>query len=405
MARVNLEGIKTRLAALPQVDATAVQQAIKDLGKDGAITASDRAVLDAFLPKMTADAKARYAFLTGTQQATSGAAATLGAQAGFSDVAAGTAVLERGAKGPAVKRLQEALLRLNFGAWTPTETFGPKTEQALKEFQVHCNDKFAGTTAPQAAKQLTVDGKLNAATLKALDAELAAMPVDTKVGGGLDKLDVIVDLTKNRAYVNAALVDPAKLTDLLKAMGAEAKGPNATAMYAKLASKVAPNGTPVDDYDVLPVKTEAELGLKDSDGEARTFVSFVVATGAVENGAPLTPTGSFVVGEKRRNREATQYNHPKGFNEDTANPFGPRWMRLFREMPNGAPGYTAYGLHGTTGDATWMKKPDGARAVSHGCVRFQNEDIVRMFQYLPMGARVRIVGGLPDVKQPLPPNV
>lgn len=397
MTRVNPEAVRARLTSLTTVDETAIQQAVKDLGKDGAIQAADKQLLDAFLPRMNAAAKARYAQMLGTPVESTASKRTLSASAGFSDVAAGTKVLEKGATGPAIRKLQEALITLNYGSWAVTETFGPKTEQALKEFQVHFNDKLAGTTAPQQTQQLAVDGKLNKATLKAIDQALSALPAaDKRVAGGIDRMDVIVDLNRNRAYVNAALVDPAKLTDLLAALSTEAKTNGAKPTYATLTNKIAPGGTPIDDYDAQPVKTEAELGMADSDGETRTYVSFPVGTGAIENGKPLTPTGNFVVGEKRKNREATQYSHPKGFNEDTQNPFGPRFMRLYREMPNGQPDYTAYGLHGTTGDATWMNKADGDRDVSHGCVRFRNDDIMRMFQYLPMGAKVKIVSNLPD---------
>ena len=87
--------------------------------------------------------------------------------------------------------------------------------------------------------------------------------------------------------------------------------------------------------------------------------------------------------------------HPNGFSKDAGNPFGPRWLRLYRETAAG-PAYTAYGFHGTTTSATWMNAADGRRAVSHGCVRFPNEDIVKLFEYLPEGARVRIVEATAD---------
>ncbi len=397
MPRVNPDAVRTRLQSLPTLDAAAVASAVRDLGKDGVLSASDRQLLDAFLPAMTAEAKARYGALVGeTIPGSSAPARGLSAQGGFAQVEAGTKVLGRGATGPEVRSLQEALLRLNFGTFSPTDTFGPRTEQALKEFQIHHNDRLAGTTAPQGARQLTVDGKLGRDTLKALDQALATLPTAVALlGGGLDKADVVVDLKKQRAYVNAALIDPAKLQALATALSGEPVNATARPVYEKLIAKVSPNGVPVDDYDVKTVKTEAQLGLAGSDGEDRVFVSFPIAVGEVQNGASLTPTGSFVVGDKRRNREAIQWDHPDGFSKDPGNPFGPRWMRLYRETAAG-PSHTAYGFHGTTANATWMNRGDGDRAVSHGCMRFANDDIVKLFQYLPNGAKVRIVKGLPD---------
>lgn len=149
-------------------------------------------------------------------------------------------------------------------------------------------------------------------------------------------------------------------------------------------------GALVDEEDAKGLKSEHEIGLQDTDGATRVFVPFKVAVGEKAGAGWLTPTGTFVVGDKRRNREAARWDHPDGFSKDPQNPYGPRWMRLDRETANG-PSHMAYGFHGTTASATWMNKPDGQRAVSHGCIRFPNEDILKLFEYLPEGARVRIV--------------
>lgn len=394
MTRVNPEAVRARLSSLNgTIDESSLSQAVRDLGRDGVVDGTDKALLDAFLPRMSDAARARYARLV-AGAAPGATTPSLSSLPGMTDVAAGSRVLVRGNRGPEVKLLQESLIRLNFGSWQPTEFFGPVTEQALKEFQVHYNDRLGGTPSAN-ARPLTVDGKLNKDTLRALDAELAAIPVQEGIGGGLDKADVVIDLGRQRAYVNAALIDPDKLAPMLAALGAEPQAASRPA-YTRLETRVAPNGQPTDDYDALPVATEKSLGMKDSDGTTRTFVSFTVAVGEREGDGYLTPTGSFIVGDKRKNREATQWDHPKGFNQDPANPFGPRWMRLYREGSNGARIHTGYGLHGTTSTATWMNRADGARAVSHGCVRFRNEDILKMFQYIPDGARVRIVRSLPD---------
>jgi hypothetical protein len=90
-----------------------------------------------------------------------------------------------------------------------------------------------------------------------------------------------------------------------------------------------------------------------------------------------------------------------GFHEHTGNPFGPRWMRLHRVMTDGTTKSQGVGLHGTVGFSNWASKlargmlPDGQRNLSHGCVRFTNDAIVRLYRYLPPGTVVRIVREVP----------
>jgi hypothetical protein len=84
--------------------------------------------------------------------------AELGGDATLAAVAAGRQSLASGARGPAVKKLQEALVFAGWGLGADG-AFGPKTESGLKGFQ-----KSAG---------LPETGRLDAATLRALDARLA----------------------------------------------------------------------------------------------------------------------------------------------------------------------------------------------------------------------------------------
>ena len=74
-----------------------------------------------------------------------------------------------------------------------------------------------------------------------------------------------------------------------------------------------------------------------------------------------TPTGEFVI----VNRE---YN-PGG-------PFGVLWMSLSKQ---------GYGIHGTN-DPTSIGK-----AVSHGCVRMYNRDVLQLADIVPNGTRVSIL--------------
>ncbi|MDD2586703.1 MAG: L,D-transpeptidase family protein, partial [Syntrophomonadaceae bacterium] len=60
-------------------------------------------------------------------------------------------------------------------------------------------------------------------------------------------------------------------------------------------------------------------------------------------------------------------------------PFGVRWMRL--SVPWGG-----YGIHGTNNPKSIGK------AVSHGCIRLYNEDVVEVYDLTPIGTSVIIVG-------------
>lgn len=60
-------------------------------------------------------------------------------------------------------------------------------------------------------------------------------------------------------------------------------------------------------------------------------------------------------------------------------PFGVRWMRL--SVPWGG-----YGIHGTNNPSSIGK------AVSHGCIRLYNEDVVKLYDLTPVGTPVSITG-------------
>ncbi len=83
-------------------------------------------------------------------------------------------------------------------------------------------------------------------------------------------------------------------------------------------------------------------------------------------GKPSTPSplGNWVIVQKALN--------PGG-------PFGVRWMRL--SVPWGG-----YGIHGTNNPKSI------GRAVSHGCIRMYNEDVIEVYNRTPIGTPVTIVG-------------
>lgn len=92
-----------------------------------------------------------------------------------------------------------------------------------------------------------------------------------------------------------------------------------------------------------------------------TSKTYKVAVGRPANPTPL---GNWVITQKALN--------PGG-------PFGVRWMRL--SVPWGG-----YGIHGTNNPNSIGK------AVSHGCIRLYNEDVIEIYDLTPIGTPVNIVG-------------
>ncbi len=59
-------------------------------------------------------------------------------------------------------------------------------------------------------------------------------------------------------------------------------------------------------------------------------------------------------------------------------PFGARWMRL--NIP-----YGGYGIHGTDNPSSI------GTAASHGCIRMVNEQVIQLYDLVPLGTQVRIL--------------
>lgn len=83
-------------------------------------------------------------------------------------------------------------------------------------------------------------------------------------------------------------------------------------------------------------------------------------------GAPNTPTplGDWKIIQKTLN--------PGGA-------FGARWMRINCQ-------WGGYGIHGTDNEASI------GNAVSHGCVRMHNSDVIKLYDLVSLGTRVKIIG-------------
>lgn len=111
-------------------------------------------------------------------------------------------------------------------------------------------------------------------------------------------------------------------------------------------------------YSITILLDTKQLILKEGDVIIRRY--------EVAVGKPSTPTpiGNWKIIQKIKN--------PGGA-------FGARWMRL--NVPWGG-----YGIHGTN-------EPQSiGKAVSHGCIRMTNEDVIELYNIVPLGTEVIILG-------------
>ena len=94
--------------------------------------------------------------------------------------------------------------------------------------------------------------------------------------------------------------------------------------------------------------------------EGKLFKTYPIATGKV---ATPTPKGDFKIINKASN--------PGG-------PFGVRWLGL--NVPGGD-----YGIHGTNNPSSIGK------SVSNGCIRTFNNNIIELYDLVPVGTSVKII--------------
>lgn len=99
-----------------------------------------------------------------------------------------------------------------------------------------------------------------------------------------------------------------------------------------------------------------------------------------------TPTQEMIA------REPERYGPLAGGMEPgVTNPLGPRALYLFKDGKD-----TLYRIHGTTEDWTIGK------AVSSGCIRLLNQDILDLYRRVPNGTRVVVLQGRSPAPQPSP---
>jgi lipoprotein-anchoring transpeptidase ErfK/SrfK len=118
----------------------------------------------------------------------------------------------------------------------------------------------------------------------------------------------------------------------------------------------------------------------------------VIRTFSVSVGAALSPspTGEFQIINRLAN--PTYYHPGTVIPPGDGNPVGPRWIGLSQK---------GFGIHGTN------QPRSIGHAASHGCIRLNNRDVVRLFEMVGVGDTVsirsvrdeqiaRIFGGLDD---------
>lgn len=131
-----------------------------------------------------------------------------------------------------------------------------------------------------------------------------------------------------------------------------------------------PNPLPGDPFVIVNKQTN-EVALID-EGRVQTVVS--AATG---KSADLTPEGLFTVTVKAPDPYYRKKDIPGG---DPRNPLGSRWIGFDAKNTDGR----TYGIHGTNDPSSIGKK------ISQGCVRLQNEAVVSLYDYIPLGTKVLI---------------
>jgi lipoprotein-anchoring transpeptidase ErfK/SrfK len=89
-----------------------------------------------------------------------------------------------------------------------------------------------------------------------------------------------------------------------------------------------------------------------------------------------TPVGTFQVYEKEVNPIFKSFKSGRIVQPGPDNPLGVRWIGIWTD------GKTRLGFHGTNED--WLI----GQAVSHGCIRMHNKDVVALFNQVKVGTPV-----------------
>ena len=88
-----------------------------------------------------------------------------------------------------------------------------------------------------------------------------------------------------------------------------------------------------------------------------------------------TPTNAMIAREPKRYAKWAS-----GMEGGTGNPLGARALYLFKDGKD-----TRYRIHGTT-------EPDSiGKAVSSGCIRMMNQDVIDLYSRVPLGTKVVVL--------------
>jgi len=131
----------------------------------------------------------------------------------------------------------------------------------------------------------------------------------------------------------------------------------------------------------LPSDLSIRLVVKLSDRKVYVYqkeqvlISYPIAIG---KSGWETPTGTFKVFEKEVNPIFKSFKSGQIVQPGPDNPLGVRWIGIWTD------GKTRLGFHGTNEDGLI------GQAVSHGCIRMHNQDVVTLFEQVTVGTPVLV---------------
>lgn len=108
--------------------------------------------------------------------------------------------------------------------------------------------------------------------------------------------------------------------------------------------------------------------------DSKLVMDVPVATGVTKE---LTPEGEFTIIVKAKDPYYRKKDIPGG---DLRNPLGARWIGFDARGTDGR----TYGIHGTNNPASI------GHYVSNGCIRMLNEQVIKLFDQVPIGTKILI---------------
>lgn len=184
--------------------------------------------------------------------------------------------------------------------------------------------------------------------------------------------------------------DVLEVQDILKQMGlfaGKADGEYSQALAASVIEFQQRMNVPADGvvgpetWNLLTMRADRKIDHKEITSSAQQLPTIYIDTDKRTlkfDSATLSKTYKVAVGKKTTPSPLGNWIIiQKALNP--GGPFGVRWMRL--NVPWGG-----YGIHGTNNPKSIGK------AVSHGCIRMYNEDVIEVYDRTPIGTPVTIVG-------------